>query len=181
MRSILENFEENFSKHSNLYDNLILQSVEKDLNDISSFLMIEIDEFLELGDLLDFEILCNLLIPYSHAISLFNSYYYYKHKKDAANIDSWVAVLNRIIDKHFEFKLKQFLTYSCLELSQKEKYAAYGGFMYSIYRQIDLLAFSDIERTRLTLDEFIEQDKLLEKKLLQNQFEEVGDRIFIPI
>lgn len=153
------------------------------LNATAAYLKRVIKEFMDrkIDGQLGCTIIFNLSIAFAQEISEFSARYYYENGNYPANYEEWIDVLESIDSDSFKEHLKKFLILGNFEMGMQEKYAIYSGAIAAVEAQIDKMEFTKNVVPMLEKKDYIHIDDYLQNRINKNFYEEIGDRICIPL
>ncbi|MCD7764159.1 MAG: hypothetical protein LUI14_13425 [Lachnospiraceae bacterium] len=161
----------------------ILFDVSDRLCEISTFLGGKISDFEE--EKLDSSLACDILFPLGSAfakeLKAFSALYYYEKGEISPVYNLSFKVLQRMADQHFASTFKKRLLTDFTELSFEDKYLVYNSTMLTTETQIGELIHSENVIQKLGKNEYLHLEDYLQNKVMEEDYQEVGDHICIIV
>lgn len=167
------------------YDLSVVQTVNLSdhLDDMAAYLKSVIRQFenREIDGELGCTIIFNLAVAFAKEVNEYSAQYYYETGKFPPNYSSWVAVLESIDSPSFKEHLKQYLFFECPTLTMQQKYNTYSIAVYTVEQQLGELEYTKELVPQIEKKDYIRLDDFINRKIHNNLYYEIEDRVCIPV
>ncbi|MCD8397757.1 MAG: hypothetical protein LUD12_11365 [Lachnospiraceae bacterium] len=161
----------------------ILFDVSDHLCEISAFLGGKISDFEEgkIDSSLAFDILFPLGSAFAKELKAFSALYYYEKGEMSPVYDLSFKVVQRMADQQFSSTFKNRLLIDFTDFSFEDKYLVYNSTMLTTETQIGELIHSENVIQKLDKNDYMHLEAFLHKKIMEGDYQEIGDHICILI
>lgn len=158
-------------------------NIEEHLGKIAAYLKSVIRDFenRDIDGELGCTIIFNLGIAFAKEINEYSAHYYYETGKMPPSYNDWVAVLESINSPSFKEHLKRYLFFECPNIKMEDKYSTFSTVMFAIETQLGELEFTKNLIPQIEKKEYMNLDDFLGRRIQNNLFFEVDDKVCIPI